>query len=107
MRTPLEEEGDRKLYDRWREESLVDDNAIQRHIADLLKERDTMKETLLLQYSTIKSQQKRIEQQRVAIEAGSMTIAMLQRQWKGEERINKNLQREFKRAVRLLTELVN
>ena len=106
-RTPLEEEGGRKLHVRWSDETLVDDNSLQRQLTELLKERDTLKETILLQDSTIQSQQKTIEQQRVAIEAGSTTIAMLQRQWKGEERINKNLWRECKRAGRLLIELGN
>ena len=105
--TPLEEEGGRKLHVRWSDKTLVDDNALQRQLTELLKERDTMKETILLQDNTIQSQQKMIEQQRVAIEAGSTTIAMSQRQWKGEERINKTLRREFKRAGRLLTELGN
>ena len=85
----------------------MDDNAQQWQITERLKERDTMKETILLQDNTIQSQQKTIEQQRVAIEAGSTTIAMLQRQWRGDERINKNLRREFKRAGQLLTELGN
>ena len=79
-RTPLEKEGGRKLHIRWSDETLVDDNALQRQLNELLKERDTIKETILLQDSTIQSQQKTIEQQRVAIEAGSTTIAMLQRQ---------------------------
>ena len=106
-RTPLEGEECRKLHVRWSDETLVDDNALQRQLTELLKERDIMKKTILLQDSTIQSQQKTIEQQRVAIETGSTTIAMLQRQWQGEERINKNLRREFKRAGRLLTELGN
>ena len=78
--TPLEEEGGRKLHVRWSDQTLVDDNALQRQLTELLKERDTLKETILLQDSTSQSQQKTIEQQRVAIEAGSTTIAMLQRQ---------------------------
>ena len=76
-RRPLEEEGSRKLNVRWSDETLVDDNALQRQLTELLKERDTLKETILLQDSTIQSQQKTIEQQRDAIEAGSTTIAML------------------------------
>ena len=37
-RTPLQEEGGSKLHVRLSDEALVDDNALQRQLTDLLKE---------------------------------------------------------------------
>ena len=62
VRTPLEDEGGRKLHVRWSDETLKDDNSLQQQITDLLKEGDMMKKMMLLQVSTIQSQQKTIEQ---------------------------------------------
>ena len=83
----------------------MDDDAIQRQITDLLKERDILKATIRLQDNTIQNQQNIIEQQRVAINVGTNPIAMLKRQWQGEEKVNRNLRKEVRRAGRLLTEL--
>ena len=105
MRTRLGEEGDKKLQE-WGsgEETEVDDEGTLQW-ADMLQQRDIMRETIQLQDETIKKQQETIQQQRVAIEVGTTTIAMLKRQWQAEEGINKRLRRELKRTGRLLTEL--
>src|ERR1700712_611537 len=104
VRTWLGEEGGKKDW-REGEETAVDEDAIQRQISDLLKERDILKVTIRLQDNTIQNQQNTIEQQQVAINVGTNTIAMLKRQWQGEEKINRNLRNEFRRTGRLLTEL--
>ena len=64
-----------------------------------------MRETIRLQDETIKKQQETSEQQRVAIEVGTTTIAMVNRHWQAEEGINKRLRKEVKRTGRFLTEL--
>ena len=107
VRTRLGEEGGKKPQREWSEgeETAVDEDAIQRQITDHLKEREILKVTIRLQDNMIQNQQNTIEQQRVAINVGTNTIAMLKRQWQGEEKVNRNLRKEFRRAGRLLTEL--
>ena len=77
--TRLGEEGGKKPQREWSEgeETAVDDDAIQRQITDLLKEPDILQGTIRLQYNTIQNQQNPMEQQRVAINVGTNTIAML------------------------------
>ena len=105
MRTRLGGEGDKKLQE-WGsgEETEVDDEGTLQ-LADMLQQRHIMQKTIRLQDEMIKNQQETIEQQRVAIEVGTTTIAMLKRQWQAEEGINKRLRRELKRTGRLLTQL--
>ena len=105
MRTRLGGEGDKKLQE-WgsgEETEVEDEGTVQ--WADMLRQRHIMRETIRLQDETIKKDQELIEQQRVAIEVGTTTIAMLKRQWQAEEGINKRLRRELKRTGLLLTEL--
>ena len=93
MRTRLGGEGDKKLEE-WSsgEETEVDDEGTLQW-ADMLQLRHIMWETIGLQYEMIKKQQETIEQQRVVIEVGTTTIAMLKSQWQAEEGINKKLRR--------------
>src|ERR1700712_2077492 len=107
VRTQLGEDGGKKPQREWSEgeETAVDEEAIQCQITDLLKERDILKATIRLQDNTIENQQNTIKQQRVAIDVGTNTIAMLKRKSQGEEKVNRNLRKEFRRAGRLLTEL--
>jgi len=58
------------------------------------RERDILQATIRLQDKTIGNQQRTIETQRTTIEAGDTTIAMLKRQWIGEQRISKRIRRE-------------
>ena len=105
MRTRLGREGDKKLQE-WGsgEETEVDDEGTLQW-ADMLQQRHIMWETIPLQDEMIKKQQETIEQQRVAIQVGTTTTAMLKRQWQAEEGVNKRLRRELKRTGCLLTEL--
>ena len=102
-----EEGGGQKAPRKMEWGELADDNALQREITDLLNEPDMINEMTLRQDRIIQSHQKTIEEQRVAIDAGSITIAMLQRQWKGEKLINNNIWWNFKSAGGLLTVLGN
>ena len=106
MRTRLEGEGDKKPQDKgWSsgEETTVDDGDLQ--CADMLRQRQIMWETILIQDETFRKQQETIEQQRVDIEVGTTNIAMLKRQWQAEEGINKRLRKDHKRTGRFLSEL--
>ena len=81
MRTRLGGEGDKKPQEKgWSsgEKTTVDDGDLQ--WADMLQKRHIRRETILLQDETIRKLQETIEQQRVAIEVGTTTIAMLKRQ---------------------------
>ena len=81
----------------------MDDGDLQ--WAEMLQQRQLMRETIRIQDETIWKQQETIEQQRVAIEVGTTTIAMLKRQWQTEEGTNKRLRKELKRTGRFLSEL--
>ena len=85
--TRLGEEGSKKPKE-WGsgEETEVDDKGTLQW-ADMLEQRDIMRETIELQDETIRKQQETIEQQRVAIEVGTTTIVILKRQWQAEEGI--------------------
>ena len=90
MRTWLKGEGDNKPQEKgWSsgEETTVDDGDLQ--LADMLQQRPIMRVTIRIQDETICKQRETIEQQRVAIEVGTTTIAMLKRQWPSEEGMNK------------------
>ena len=76
-----------------------------RHWADMLQQRHIMRKTIQLQDETIRKRQETIEQQRVAIDVRTTTIAMLKQQWQAEEGINKRLRKELKRTGRFLSEL--
>ena len=107
VRTRLEGEGDKKPQPkRWSsgEETEVDDEGTLQW-ADMLQQRHIMRETIPLQDKTIRKQQATIEQQLVAIEVGTTTIAMLKRQWQAEKGINKRLRNELRRRGRFLSEL--
>ena len=98
MGTRLEEKGDNKQKE-WcsGEETEVDDEGTLQW-ADMLQQRDIIRETIRLQDETIRKQQETIQQQRVAIKVGTTTIAMLKQQWQAEEGINKRLRKELKRT---------
>ena len=87
------------------EETAADEDGLHRQLAELRRERDTLKATIRLQDDTIMTQMDTIEQQRVAIDSGTIALNMMKRQWHGEENINRNLRKELRRAGRLLMEL--
>ena len=87
------------------EKTLVDDDCLQRQISELLRERDILQATIRLQDKTIGNQQRTIETQRTTIEAGDTTIAMLKRQWIGEQRISKRIRKETRELGKQLLEL--
>ena len=105
VRTRLGREGDKKLQE-WGsgEESEVDDEGTLQW-ADMLQQRHIAWEKIRLQDETIQKQQEMIKQQRIAIEVGTTTIAMLKPQWQAEEGINKRLRKELRRTGRFLSEL--
>ena len=81
----------------------MDDGDLQ--WADMLQQQHIMREKIRIQDEMILKQQETIKQQRVAIDVGTTTIAMLMRQWQAEEGINKWLRKELRRARWFVSEL--